>query len=656
MDNNKQFTPYVPASKVTPELTVTSIIMGILLAVIFGAANAYLGLRVGMTVSASIPAAVIAMGVIRVLMRKNSILESNVVQTIGSAGESLAAGAIFTLPALFLWAEEGVEGVKEPGILEITLIALIGGLLGVFFMVPLRNALIVKEHGILPYPEGSACAEVLLAGEKGGANASTVFAGMGFAAIFKFIIDGLKLVAGEVSFNFSKIFKGYTGEIGTQIYPAVMSVGYICGPRISSYMFAGGVLSWMVLIPLIVMFGADIILNVDSLDFAKALMDKGYTESTISVGEINNIMGAGGIWKAYIRYIGAGALAAGGIISLVKSLPLIVKTFGGAIKSIRSAGKASDARTDRDIKMPVVLGAIVILTLLIWIIPAIPVSLLGAAIIVVFGFFFATVSSRMVGLVGSSNNPVSGMAIATLLIATLVLKVTGQTGGAGMTSAIAIGSIICIVSAIAGDTSQDLKTGYLLGSTPKKQQIGEIIGVVAAALAIGGTLYLLNEAWPYGSKDLPAPQATLMKIITEGVMEGNLPWELVAIGVVIAVVVEIIGIPVLPFAIGIYLPVQLNACIMVGGLIRLALDKMKKDKETKERIVNDGILFCSGMIAGEGLVGILLALLAVFGVGEMIDLSAKLNLSPAFMNIGSIVLFAIIILTVLKFSVWKMRK
>ena len=638
MENNKQFTPYIPADKVTPEITVTSIIMGILLAVIFGAANAYLGLRVGMTVSASIPAAVIAMGVIRVLLRKNSILESNIVQTIGSAGESLAAGAIFTLPALFLWAAEG-KGDK-PGIIEITLIALIGGLLGVFFMVPLRTALIVKEHGVLPYPEGSACAEVLLAGEEGGANASTVFAGMGFAALFKFIIDGLKLVSSEVNLSVSKFFKGFAGEIGTQVYPAVMSVGYICGPRISSYMFAGGVLSWMVIIPLIVMFGADIVLY----------------PGTAPIGEMFASGGAGGIWSSYIRYIGAGALAAGGIISLIKSLPLIIKTFGGAMKSMKGAGVSSGARTDKDINMGVVIGAIAVLTLLVWLVPAIPVSLIGAIIVVIFGFFFATVSSRMVGLVGSSNNPVSGMAIATLLIATLVLKVTGQSGVAGMTSAIAIGSIICIVSAIAGDTSQDLKTGFLLGSTPKKQQIGEIVGVVASALAIGGTLYLLDKAWGFGSAELGAPQATLMKLIVEGVMEGNLPWALVAIGVVIAIVVEVIGIPVLPFAIGIYLPVQLNACIMVGGLVRLGLDKMKKDKETKEKIVNDGVLFCSGMIAGEGLVGILLALLAVFGVGEMIDLSAKLSLSPAFMNIGGIVLFGIIILTVLKFSLWKKRK
>ena len=632
MENKNEFKPYVPAEKVTPEITVTSIVMGILLAVIFGAANAYLGLRVGMTVSASIPAAVIAMGVIRIIMRKNSILESNIVQTVGSAGESLAAGAIFTLPALFLWAAEGK--MDKPSIIEITLIALIGGLLGVFFMVPLRNALIVKEHGTLPYPEGTACAEVLLAGEKGGANASTVFAGMGFAALLKFIIDGLKVVSGEVSAH----VKGYAGEIGTQIYPAVMSVGYICGARISSYMFAGGVLSWLVIIPLIVLFGENSIL---------------YPSVDATVGQLYAEGGAGAIWGSYIRYIGAGALAAGGIISLIKSLPLIVKTFGGAMKSISGAGVASQERTARDINLKVVIIAIAILTVLVWLVPAIPVNPLGAVIVVVFGFFFATVSSRMVGLVGSSNNPVSGMAIATLLIATLILKLTGSQGIAGMCSAIAIGSIICIVSAIAGDTSQDLKTGYLLGATPKKQQIGEIIGVIAAALAIGGTLYLLDSAWGFGTDELAAPQATLMKLIIEGVMGGNLPWALVFTGVFIAVVVEIVGIPVLPFAIGIYLPVQLNACIMVGGLVRLVLEKMKRKDEEKKEIINDGILFCSGMIAGEGLVGILLALLAVFGVNSVIDLSAYIPSGVS--KIGGIVLFAVIILTLLKFTVWKKR-
>ena len=632
MENKQDFKPYIPAERITPEITVTSIVMGVLLAVIFGAANAYLGLRVGMTVSASIPAAVIAMGVIRVIMRKNSILESNIVQTVGSAGESLAAGAIFTLPALFLWASEGL--MDKPNMIEITLIALLGGLLGVFFMVPLRNALIVKEHGTLPYPEGTACAEVLLAGEDGGSNASTVFAGMGIAAIFKFVIDGLKAVAGEITFA----VKGFAGAIGTQIYPAVMSVGYICGPRISSYMFAGGCLSWLVIIPLIVLFGENTVMY----------------PGTETIGTMFAEGGASAIWGSYIRYIGAGALAAGGIISLIKSLPLIVRTFAGAMKSMKGAGAAGSERTAQDISLKVVIIALAILTVAVWLVPAIPVSFIGAVIVVVFGFFFATVSSRMVGLVGSSNNPVSGMAIATLLIATVILKLTGASGAEGMRSAIAIGSIICIVSAIAGDTSQDLKTGYLLGATPKKQQIGELIGVIAAALAIGGTLYLLDSAWGFGSGELAAPQATLMKMIIEGVMENSLPWGLVLVGVFIGIVVELVGIPVLPFAIGVYLPVHLNACIMVGGLLRLVFDKIKNRSEKKKQAtVNDGILFCSGVIAGEGLIGILLALFAVFGIDKVIDISGFINLPTWVSNILSLVVFGLVILCVMKFSYWK---
>ncbi|MBO5237813.1 MAG: oligopeptide transporter, OPT family [Lachnospiraceae bacterium] len=634
MSLKKEFQPYIPAEKVTPEITITSIVMGVILAVVFGAANAYLGLRVGMTVSASIPAAVIAMGVIRVIMRKNSILESNMVQTTGSAGESVAAGAIFTLPALFLWAAEG--RMERPSILEITLIALLGGLLGVFFMVPLRNALIVKEHSTLPYPEGKACAEVLLAGEEGGANASTVFAGMGFAAFFKFIIDGLKLVAGEVSFR----LKGYAGEIGTQIYPAVMSVGYICGPKIASYMFAGGVLSWLVLSPMIVVFGSEMIMY----------------PGNVPIGAIFAEKGASGIWSSYIRYIGAGALAAGGIISLIKSMPLIIRTFKDAMKSMLGTFVGDNSRTARDLSMKIIIPCILVITLLIWLVPAIPVTLIGAMIVVIFGFFFATVSSRMVGLVGSSNNPVSGMAIATLLITTIILKLTGDAGIHGMQGAIAIGSIICIVASISGDTSQDLKTGYLLGATPKKQQIGEIIGVVASALAIGGTLYLLDRAWGFGSTELAAPQATLMKMIIEGVMENSLPWSLVIIGVCIAVIIEILGLPVLPVAIGIYLPIHLNACIMVGGLIRLFLDKKKGEEEKKKAMISDGILFCSGMIAGEGLIGILLAILAIFGLHEVIDLSGMIHLPEPLGTIASLGVFALVILSLLKFTIFKKRK
>ena len=631
MNDNKEFKPYIPAEKVTAEMTVTSVIMGVILAIVFGAANAYLGLRVGMTVSASIPAAVISMGVIRVIMKKNSILESNLVQTIGSAGESLAAGAIFTMPALFLWAEEGL--CDKPSLVEITLIALCGGVLGVLFMVPLRNALIVKEHATLLYPEGTACADVLLAGEEGGANASTVFSGMGLAAVFKFVVDGLKVIPADVSAAFTSL----KGEIGMEVYPALLGVGYIVGPQIASYMFVGSVIGWMVFIPLICLFGPDTWLYP---------ADVGTT-----IADLYAAGGAAKIWSTYVKYIGAGAIATGGIISLIKSLPLIITTFRDSIKSMKGGKNTNTARTAQDLPMQMILFGIVAMILIIWVVPAIPVTLLGAAIIVVFGFFFATVSSRMVGLVGSSNNPVSGMAIATLLIATMSIKASGKTGIDGMTAAIAIGSVICIVAAIAGDTSQDLKTGYLLGATPKKQQMGEIIGVVVSGLAIGGVLYLLNAAWGYGGAEVPAPQATLMKMIVEGIMGGNLPWNLVFIGVFLAIALEILRVPVMPFAIGLYLPIYLNASIMIGGVVRMFMDRRKNvDEETKTKQTTDGTLYCAGMIAGEGLVGILLAIFAVFGINVSIGESVN------FGNIGGVVLMVIMILCLLKFSLWKKSK
>ncbi len=631
MSNNKEFKPYIPAEKITPEFTVTSIVMGIILAVVFGAANAYLGLRVGMTVSASIPAAVISMGVIRVIMKKNSILESNIVQTIGSAGESLAAGAIFTMPALFLWAEEGL--CDMPSLVEITLIALCGGILGVLFMVPLRNALIVKEHATLLYPEGTACAEVLLAGEEGGSNAATVFSGMGLAAIFKFVVDGIKIIPADVA----AAFKSFKGEIGMEVYPALVGVGYIVGPKIASYMFVGSLVGWMVIIPLICLFGPDIWLYPA-------------TEG-VTIAQLYANGGAAAIWSTYVKYIGAGAIATGGIISLIKSLPLIITTFRDSMKSMKGGKNTSTARTAQDLPMNLILLGIVVMIFIIWIVPAIPVNLLGAVIIVIFGFFFATVSSRMVGLIGSSNNPVSGMAIATLLIATFAIKATGDTGISGMTGAIAIGSVICIIAAIAGDTSQDLKTGYLLGATPKKQQVGELIGVVASGLAIGGVLYLLNAAWGYGGAEVPAPQATLMKMIVEGIMGGKLPWTLVFVGVFLAIGLEILRVPVMPFAIGLYLPIYLNASIMIGGVVRLCMDSRKNvDAGTKERQSTDGTLYCAGMIAGEGLVGIALAILAVAGLN--LDLSGSLNLG----NIGGVALMALMVLSLLKFSLWKKNK
>lgn len=586
MDNNKKdFKPYIPADKVVPEFTVTALLIGILLAIVFGAANAYLGLLVGMTVSASIPAAVISMGIIRVILRKDSILENNMVQTIGSAGESVAAGAIFTLPALFLWAEEGK--IDFPSILTIFLIALFGGVLGVCFMVPLRQALIVEEHGTLPFPEGTACAEVLLAGEEGGSKAGTVFAGLGIAAVYKFLADGTQLFKSEIGHAFES-YKG--SQVGIQVLPALAGVGYICGPKISSYMFAGGTLSWFVLMPMIALFGADATIFPASKTVTELLTMEGG--------------GPSALWSNYIKYIGAGAVATGGIISLIKSLPLIIRTFKQAIDSMKNKNAAHKGlRTEQDLPIPVLIAVALVIAVLIWLIPTFPVNLIGALIIVVFGFFFATVSSRMVGLIGSSNNPVSGMTIATLLFATVILKATGTTGITGMVGAISIGGIICIVAAIAGDASQDLKTGFIVGATPKKQQLGEIIGVVASAAAIGFVLYLLNEAWGYGTEKIPAAQATMMKMLVEGIMNGELPWALIFIGVFIAIVVEILHMPVMPFAVGMYLPFSLSAGIMAGGVVRILVEKRKGTEKEKKARTDRGLLFTSGMIAGEGIVG-----------------------------------------------------
>ncbi len=624
---SNEFKPYVPADKITPELTVTSIIMGLILSVVFGAANAYLGLRVGMTVSASIPAAVLSMAIIRSFLKKNSILESNMVQTIGSAGESLAAGAIFTMPALFLWANEGV--MDRPNLISVTIIALIGGLLGVLFMVPLRNALIVSEHGVLPYPEGTACAEVLLAGEEGGADASSVFIGLGAAAGFKFLVDGIKVIPGVITAKVDAL----KTEFSAEVYPALIAVGYICGPKIATYMFVGGILGWFVFIPAIVLFGDNTVIY----------------PGTVTIGEIYAGSGAGAIWSSYIRYIGAGAVAAAGIISLVKSFPLIIKAFVDAMKGVKNSAVTEKNRTNRDLDMRFILIAILVLIMLIWLVPAIPVTLVGAIIVVIFGFFFATVSSRMVGLVGSSNNPVSGMTIATLLVATYFLKLTGDVGAHGMQGAIAIGSIICIVAAIAGDTSQDLKTGYILGATPRTQQIGELMGTFISAISIGGVLILMDKAYGYGSAALPAPQATLMKMIIEGVMDGNLPWALIFIGAFVAIGVELLGIPSLAVAIGLYLPLELSATIFAGGLVRKYVDKNTGEKQND---AGKGVLFCSGMIAGEGIVGILLALFAIFGISEKIDLSGVINTG----TIGGIILFVIMIAVVAKVALPKKSK
>lgn len=550
------------------ELTFTAIILGILISVIFGAANAYLGLRVGLTVSASIPAAVISMGVLRLILRRDSILENNMVQTIGSAGESLVAGAIFTMPALYLWAEEGL--CAPPGFIQLTVIALCGGMLGVLLMVPVRKPLIVDYDDSLPYPEARACAAVLRAGEKGAGQARDVFTGLGVAVIIKLMTDFFKWIPMAKSYAF-KIIRG---EIGLELSSALVGVGYIVGTKVSFLVFLGSFLGWMVLIPLFAFF---------------------YEPAT----KVYFDGGAMAVWKDYVRYVGAGAIATGGLLSLLKSLPAFLKAFRETISSSRAGGSSEDIPLKR-----VILG-IIALIVIITLVPQVPVSIGGAMLIALFGFFFAIVSARMVGLVGSSNNPISGMTIATLVVSAFALKTCGVVGAAGMIAAIAIGSVVCIIAALAGDMSQDLKTGWLLGATPWKQQIGELIGAGAASFTVAGVLLLLHKAWGFGSEAISAPQAMLMKSVTEGIMGETLPWGLLLIGVGIAIIIALCRLPVMPCALGIYLPIKLNATIFLGGLLRYFVDRYSPKFSSR------GTLFSAGLIAGEGLCGILLAILAI---------------------------------------------
>lgn len=550
------------------ELTFTAIILGILISVIFGAANAYLGLRVGLTVSASIPAAVISMGVLRLILRRDSILENNMVQTIGSAGESLVAGAIFTMPALYLWAEEGL--CAPPGFIQLTVIALCGGMLGVLLMVPVRKPLIVDYDDSLPYPEARACAAVLRAGEKGAGQARDVFTGLGVAVIIKLMTDFFKWIPMAKSYA----FKSIRGEIGLELSSALVGVGYIVGTKVSNLVFLGSFLGWMVLIPLFAFFYEPA---------TKAYFDGG----------------AMAVWKDYVRYVGAGAIATGGLLSLLKSLPAFLKAFRETISSSRAGGSSEDIPLKR-----VILG-IIALIVIIALVPQVPVSIGGAMLIALFGFFFAIVSARMVGLVGSSNNPISGMTIATLVVSAFALKTCGVVGAAGMIAAIAIGSVVCIIAALAGDMSQDLKTGWLLGATPWKQQIGELIGAGAASFTVAGVLLLLHKAWGFGSEAISAPQAMLMKSVTEGIMGETLPWGLLLIGVGIAIIIALCRLPIMPCALGIYLPIKLNATIFIGGLLRYIVDRYCS------RFSSRGTLFSAGLIAGEGLCGILLAILAI---------------------------------------------
>jgi putative OPT family oligopeptide transporter len=587
--NKQKFVPYIPASKSLPELTVVAMILGILLAIVFGAANAYLGLKIGLTVSASIPAAVISMAILRGLFRRKSILENNIVQTMTTAGEAVAAGAIFTLPALYLWD-------LRPSQAMIAFIVVTGGMLGVLMMVPLRRLLIVNEHEVLPYPEGTACAEVLKSGETGGTNAKLILSGFIVGGLFKALGDGLRWFKTSVE---AQIIGYKNAVLGMSTMPALLGVGYIIGPRIAGQMIAGGLLASVVFIPMISFFtqGSPAV----------------FFPSEDPVGK----MDASAIYSSYITYIGAGAVAMGGLITLVKTLPMLYTsvrdTLQGLLKHDRNAALQIE-RTDKDLPMHYILGGSILLILIIAFVPVTEVGIVGAICITLFGFLFVAVASRIVGIVGSSSMPVSGMTIATLLITTLIFKAIGLTGQTGMIVSLTTAAIVCVAIAVAGDISQDLKTGYLVGATPWKQQIAMMIGVLASGLLIGYVLYLFDQAYEIGSEALPAPKPMLMKIIVEGLMQGNLPWELIMMGAAMAITIEFLGINSLTVAVGFYLPISISAPIMVGGIVRWLTTRFSKSEAEKQGREEAGTLFASGLIAGEALLSVVVALLIVPGI------------------------------------------
>jgi putative OPT family oligopeptide transporter len=585
------FQPYVPASQSPAEFSVQAILLGAVFGLIFGASTVYLGLRAGLTVSASIPIAVLAISVLK-RFGGSTILENNIVQTIGSAGESVAAGVVFTVPALIFFGERG-QGYFN--YFQITMLALAGGILGVLMMVPLRRALIVKEHGVLPYPEGTACADVLVAGERGGALAKTVFMGLGVGALWKGLSWIAQIFPTAIGLSIPRTGVLPNATLNVDISPEYMGVGYVIGPRIAGVMFAGGVLSWLVLLPLFSIFGSYLTVPFPPIPASGLRIDQ---------------MTPNQLWSAYIRYIGAGAVLAAGLITLARTIPTIVSSFRDSIRDLSSGtGAAGRLRTERDMPMTVVLVGIALLALFLAVAPRLPTqgNFVVSILVVIFGFFFVTVSSRIVGLIGSSSNPISGMTIATLILTCTIFVALGWTGEWYSPVALCVGAVVCIAAANAGATSQDLKTGYIVGATPIYQQYGLIIGVLASAFIIGYTTLYLHGVMTIGSDNLPAPQAVLMSTIIKGLLSQNLPWGLVLVGVFIAVTLELCGIHSLSFAVGSYLPIATTAPIFAGGIVRAYVEK--KTGKVEESEVGSGTLFSSGLIAGGSLAGILYAIL-----------------------------------------------
>jgi len=592
LTEGEDYEPYVPAATSPPEFTIKAVLLGILFGIVFGAANAYLGLRAGLTISTSIPVAVMTVAAFKALEsvgHTGHILEANLSQTIGSASSSLASGVIFTLPALFLWG-------LAPGLLQMTLLAMCGGLIGILFMIPLRRLLIKGEHGRLPYPEGTACAEVLVANEVGGRNARYVFYGLGLGGLFKFLTSWIHVIPASVATKLPFIRKG---EVGMDLSAALFGVGYILGPRIAAVMVGGGLLAWVVIIPSINAWG------------------EGFTVPVFpETANLIRDMSPARIWTRYVRYIGAGAVATAGIITLVRSIPIMLQSFRIGTEELshrvgESAAPVAAPRTDDDLPLRFVGGALLVIALVLAFVPQVfgeigawPTRLAAALCVVVFAFFFVTVASRIVGLVGVTSNPTSGMTIASLLGTAGVFLVMGWTDLAGKAGALTVGTVVAIAASIAGDTSQDLKTGFLLGATPRRQQTGELVGVLTSAVFVCLSVLLLAETFGFGGTELPAPQATLMKLVIEGVLDQQLPWGFVAIGVGLALVCELARIPSLPFAVGVYLPVSTMTPLFLGGLLRGWFERRAASPEQAADRRERGILLGSGFVGGEGLLGV----------------------------------------------------
>src|SRR5262245_33454044 len=588
-----------PRSEGLAEFTLKAVAAGVVLGVVFGAANAYLGLRVGMTVSASIPAAVMTVALFTLFRARGTLLEANLSQTIGSASTSLASGTIFTIPALFLWG-------MAPPYWQVVALCFLGGVLGLSAMIPLRRLLIVDGHKELPYPEGTACAEVLRATTAGAGGGAWIFAGMAVGASVKLLVALLFLLPSEVRAHLPVLPKA---EVALELAPALLGVGFILGYRQSAVCMAGAVIAALAITPLLAWMGEGL---------SKPL----YPETKLEVAE----MKPGQIWATYVRYIGAGAVATAGIVTVLRGLPAMAGAFLAVARRLpkgRSADPAGAAggqvpdRTDRDLPGGFVIGGVALVVLVAALVPGVfaggmspPQRAVCAAGVGVFGVLFVAVAARIVGIVGVSSQPVSGMTLVTLLGVASVFAAAGWTDPGARAAVLTVGTIVAVAASKAGDISQDLKTGYLVGATPAWQQLGQLIGASVACWAVAGAVLLLGNAYTFGSKEVPAPQATLMKTVIEGVLAGDLPWGLVLTGGGLSAGAMLCGVSGLAFAIGVYLPLATMAPLFVGGCVR-ALVERRGGGESRQS--DPGILAASGLVAGEALSGVLIAGLVAMG-------------------------------------------